>query len=75
MANKPVNYISWFRAARYCNWLHNNKPAGAQNISSTEDGSYSLNGAVTGVGIARNSEAKFWIPSEDEWYKAAYYFV
>jgi hypothetical protein len=75
MANKPVNYISWFRAARYCNWLHNNKPSGAQNTSSTEDGSYVLNGALSGVSIEKNIGAKFWIPSEDEWYKAAYYFV
>ncbi len=23
MANKPVNYVSWFDAARYANWIHN----------------------------------------------------
>jgi surface protein len=25
MSNKPANFISWIRAAKYCNWLHNNK--------------------------------------------------
>jgi hypothetical protein len=73
MGNKPVNYISWFRAARFCNWLNNNKPSGPQNTSTTEDGAYTLNGAVSGTTVSKNAEAKFWIPSEDEWYKAAFY--
>ena len=72
MGNKPVLYVSWFTAARYANWLHNNKASGAQNNSTTEDGAYTLNGAISGL-YTKNSEAKYWIPSEDEWYKAAYY--
>jgi formylglycine-generating enzyme required for sulfatase activity len=27
----------------------------------------------TGVEIGRNPGARFWLPSDDEWYKAAYY--
>lgn len=73
--NKPINYISWFNAARYCNWLHNNKPVGNQNTSTTEDGAYTLNGAVSGDTIARNEVAKYYIPNENEWYKAAYYNI
>lgn len=74
MGNKPVAYISWFRAARYCNWLHNNKPSGLQNNSTTEDGAYTLNGATTGAElITKNIGANYWIPTENEWYKAAYY--
>jgi len=74
MGNKPVVYINWFDAARYCNWLHNNKPIDVpQDINSTEDGAYSLSGAVTGDAIAKNSNAKYHIPTENEWYKAAYY--
>lgn len=71
--NKPIIWISWFNAARYCNWLHNNKPSGSQNSSTTEDGAYTLNGVTVGVTKSRNSEAKYVIPSENEWYKAAYY--
>lgn len=65
---RPVSYISWFDAARFANFLHN----GATNGANTEDGAYTLNGATTGQ-IPKNEDATYWIPSEDEWYKAAYY--
>ena len=29
-ANRPVNYVSWGDAARFCNWLHNGQPTGSQ---------------------------------------------
>jgi len=67
MGNKPVVYISWFDAARFCNWMHNNMGTG-----STENGSYNLNGALSGV-FYKNNGARFWIPTGNEWYKAAYY--
>lgn len=73
MGNKPVNYLNWFRCARYCNWLHNNKSIGAQDSSTTEDGAYTLNGANTTQIILKNNSAIYWIPTENEWYKAAYY--
>jgi len=73
MGNKPVVLVSWFDCARYCNWLHNGKPTGPQNSSTTEDGAYTLNGATTGVDITRNVNANYYIPTENEWYKAAYY--
>jgi formylglycine-generating enzyme required for sulfatase activity len=73
MGNKPVIYMTWFNAARYCNWLHNNKPTGPQNSSTTEDGAYSLSGRISGNSVAKNSGAKYYIPTENEWYKAAYY--
>jgi len=68
MSYKPVNWISWFDAARYCNWLHNNKIG----LDSTENGSYNLNKSISGI-VPRAQDAKYWIPSLDEWYKAAYY--
>lgn len=70
--NKPITYVSWFDAARFTNWLHNGQPGGAQDAASTEDGAYTLLGAMSGI-IAKNGGAKAWIPSENEWYKAAYY--
>lgn len=71
MCNKPAFFITWFDAARYCNWLHNGKPTGSQNNLTTEDGAYTLAGNSNAV--AKNSNAKYHIPTENEWYKAAYY--
>ena len=70
MGDKPVNYVSWFDAARVANWLMN----GGTSSSSTETGAYTLVGGQTnGAAPARNSGATFYIPTEDQWYKAAYY--
>jgi len=74
--NRPVNYVSWGNAARFCNWLHNGQPSGAQDLTTTEDGSYYLNGAIYGyelIAVVRKAGATWVIPSEDEWYKAAYH--
>jgi formylglycine-generating enzyme required for sulfatase activity len=71
--NKPITYVSWFDAVRFTNWLHNGQPTGAQNASTTEDGAYTLNGAMSGVTVSKNVGATVWIPTENEWYKAAYY--
>ncbi len=74
--NKPVLYVSWGDAARFANWLNNGQPSGPEVASTTEDGAYTLNGAVTSAAlnaVTRNSGASWFIPSEDEWYKAAYY--
>ena len=73
MNNKPVNYVSWFDAARFANWLHNKVDnANTTGDSATENGSYTLNGAMSGV-VAVNNGARYRIPTENEWYKAAYY--
>ena len=69
MGNKPVNFVSWFDAARVSNWLHN----GATSTSSMETGAYNLNDATSGNAVAPNTGARFFIPSANEWYKAAYY--
>ena len=69
MGDKPVNYVSWFDAARVANWLMN----GATGTSSMETGAYTLNNATSGNAPAVNSGATFYIPTENQWYKAAYY--
>jgi len=74
--NFPVNYVSWGDAARFCNWLTNGQPTGPQDSNTTEDGAYYLNGATTNaglLGVTRESTAVYVIPTQDEWYKAAYY--
>lgn len=71
MGNKPVNLINWYNAARYCNWLHNNKPSGTQDNSTTEAGAYQLTGNTGSP--TRDFGAKYFMPTENEWYKSAYY--
>ncbi len=82
-ANRPVHRVSWGDAARFCNWLHNGQPTGqltgdpTQDAGLTEDGSYYLNGATSDallLAIVREPDATWVIPSEDEWYKAAYHY-
>jgi len=67
--NRPIACVSWFDAARFANWMNN----GATNDASTETGAYTLDGATSGVGFTKNAGATWWIPGENEWYKAAYY--
>ena len=71
-ANKPITNVSWFDAARFCNWLHNGQQTGEGAALTAESGAYTLNGAVSGI-VNKNVNATVWIPSENEWYKAAYY--
>ena len=71
MGNKPVNLVSWFDAARFANWLHNGQPTGAQDTSTTEDGAYTFSGPETVSD--RNPGALFFLPTEHEWEKAAFY--
>jgi formylglycine-generating enzyme len=72
--NRPVSGLSFWDAARFSNWLHNGQPVGEQNGSTTEDGAYTLTPpAVMDNSIVRDSGASFFVPSTDEWYKAAFY--
>ena len=63
--DQPVRYVSWYDGLRLCNWLGN-----GQGSSSTETGSYDM---VEGTWALRGSNATWVLPTEDEWYKAAYY--
>ena len=72
--NRPVSYVSWLDAARFANWMHNGQPTGLGEVAgSTEEGAYTLNGDTTNGLETKNANAVYWIPSENEWYKAAYY--
>lgn len=71
-ANRPVNFVTFFSACRFANWLHNGQPMGNQDATTTEDGSYCFAGSYNGI-ITRKSNADWVIPNENEWYKAAYY--
>lgn len=63
--DRPMAYVSFLSAMRFANWLHNGAKAG-----DTERGAYDLSaGGLTG----HTQDARVWIATEDEWYKAAYY--
>ncbi len=76
----PVN-MSWHNAARYCNWLHNEK---ALTRDAFEGGAYDASTFVRAPGekgrpgpwlsqAERSPGARFFIPDLDEWLKAVYY--
>ena len=71
----PVDYVSFWDACRFANWLHNGQPTGLGEVDgSTEDGAYDLNVTnPTYSTISRDANAQVWIPDENEWHKAAYH--
>lgn len=75
-ANRPANYVSYGNALRFANWVTNGQPTGLQGLSTTESGSYYLNGATDNdslLAVTRSDNARYVVPTEDEWYKAAYH--
>ena len=70
MGDKPVNYVSWYDAARMSNWMTNGQGSG-----STESGVYTFSGPTSISAITRDllNPDQVFIPTEDEWYKAAYH--
>ena len=73
--NHPATYINWFEAAKFVNWL---------NTSTFHTPAYKFNGNTFALwqpgdpgynpnNLFRNSQAFYFLPSADEWYKAAYY--
>jgi formylglycine-generating enzyme required for sulfatase activity len=71
----PATGITWFEAATFVNWL---------NTSTGHTPAYNFNGITFAIwepgdvgynpaNRFRNSESFYFLPSVDEWYKAAYY--
>jgi hypothetical protein len=84
-SDRPATGPSWNEAARYVNWLNTSNgysPAYKFDVQPGQPG-YSALANITlwqasdpGFNTAnqfRNSQAKYFLPSMDEWYKAAYY--
>ncbi len=77
--NRPATGISWNEAARFVNWLNTSKGFSAAYQFDTAGGNDNI--ALWEFGDAgydaanpfRNANAHYYLPSEDEWYKAAYY--
>ena len=67
-----MNFVSFYDSLRFANWLATGRASG-----DTETGAYTLLGGSAfpsnGDTVTRNAGARIFLPSEDEWYKAAYY--
>ena len=67
-ANQPVVFVDWYDAIRFTNWVQS---------GGTEDGAYTLLGGTpvpsNAATITRNPDATVFLPTESEWYKAAYH--
>ena len=75
---KPSNGITWYQAAGFVNWL---------NTSTGHQPAYQLNAGLTemtlwssaeawqegGENLYRNKNAYYFLPSRNEWHKAAYH--
>jgi formylglycine-generating enzyme required for sulfatase activity len=67
--NKPVVNVSFWDALRFANWLNNGQGSG-----DTETGAYTITAAgIAANSIMRNPGAITFVPTENEWFKAAYY--
>ena len=67
--------LTWEMAARYCNWLHNGK---TDEKAAFENGAYDTSTFYYADGryqhqAEHNPDAKFWLPTIDEYAKAAYW--
>jgi len=70
----PVNYVTFYDSLRFANWLHNGQLTGVQDGTTTENGAYTITSqGIFDNTIERNPGAMVFLPSEDEWYKAAFY--
>ena len=69
---QPANKVSWFETLQFCNYL---------TTGDKSQGVYIFNGNNTNPGefMGINDSLKtgltpaYWLPTEDEWYKAAYF--
>jgi formylglycine-generating enzyme required for sulfatase activity len=73
---KPATSVSWFEAARFVNWL-NTSSGSTPAYKFDNAGNFQLwqptDSGYNEANLYRNSLAKYFLPSLDEWHKAAYY--
>ena len=75
--NHPVIGASWNEAARFVNWLNTSKGYQAAYNFTTSGANDNITlwaaGQYNGNNQFRHKNAVYFLPSIDEWYKAAYY--
>ncbi len=71
----PANRVSWYEAAQFVNWL-NTSTGHHVAYNFTSDGVFSLwdaSEAAGGTNLYRHKDAYYYLPTGDEWVKAAYW--
>jgi formylglycine-generating enzyme required for sulfatase activity len=78
--NVPTNGVSWYEAAQFVNWLNTStgrqaayKFTGTQGTSDYTLAAWSASEAAGGTNLYRHKDAFYFLPTEDEWVKAAYW--
>ena len=77
--NQPAANISWYEAAAFVNFLNTNSgKTAAYNLTFSGSWSMALWSSeqawtAGGTNLYRNKNAFYFLPSENEWYKASYY--
>ena len=80
--NQPAANITWYQAAAFANYLNTSTGhQAAYDLTYADRSGWSMalwNAGTAGAGYDannqyRNSLAKYFLPSENDWYKAAYY--
>ncbi len=78
--NQPAALISWYEAAAFVNWLNTSTGKTAAYDLTWDGSAWSMNlwssgdaWQLGGENLYRNKDAYYFLASENEWYKAAYY--
>ncbi|MGA0092919.1 MAG: SUMF1/EgtB/PvdO family nonheme iron enzyme [Chthoniobacterales bacterium] len=78
--SQPAANISWYEAAAFVNWLNTSTGKTAAYDLSWDGSEWSMTlwssgdaWQAGGENLYRNKDAYYFLPSENEWYKAAYY--
>jgi hypothetical protein len=76
--NEPAANMTWFEAAAFVNWLNDQRTPGLKAYNLTGVSSLTPWASVDawqagGENLYRHKDAYYFLPSEDEWYKAAYH--
>jgi hypothetical protein len=77
---QPAAGTSWYEAAAFVNWLNTNSGYQAAYNLMFSNGAWSMQlwgsadaWTAGGTNLYRHKNARYFLPSENEWYKAAYY--
>ena len=79
-ADMPVNRISWYEAAQFVNYLNTSSGyqaaynfTGTQGTTEYTFATWGVEQAFSSTNLYRHKDAHYFLPSEDEWVKAAYW--